>query len=78
MQRAPNSKSNLDRAISRFAENDAVRANELGVALANAIVAQMIGAGVVKGGTSLRFRYGEMLTWKSATTKLAMLTRMTR
>lgn len=62
MKRPPNSKSNLDRAISRYADNDAVRANELAVSLSNAIVAQMIGAGVVKGGTSLRLRYGEEVT----------------
>ena len=29
MNRPPNSKSNLERAISRYAGNDAVRANEL-------------------------------------------------
>ena len=62
MKRPPNSKSNLERAISRYADNDAVRANELAVSLSNAIVAQMIGAGVVKGGTSLRLRYGEEAT----------------
>ena len=62
MKKAPNSKSNLERAISRYAENDSVRANELAVALANAIVAQMIDAGVVKGGTSLKLRYGEKAT----------------
>jgi len=62
MKRAPNSKSNLERAISRYTNNDAVRANELAVALANAIVAQMIGAGVVKGGTSLKLRYGDKAT----------------
>ena len=62
MKRPPNSKSNLERAISRYADNDAVRANELAVSLSNAIVAQMIGAGVVKGGTSQRLRYGEEVT----------------
>ena len=62
MKKVPNSKSNLERAISRYAENDSVRANELAVALANAIVAQMIDAGVVKGGTSLKLRYGEKAT----------------
>ena len=62
MKRVPNSKSNLERAISRYAENDSVRANELAVALANAIVAQMIEAGVVKGGLSLKFRYGDKAT----------------
>lgn len=62
MKRAPNSKSNLERSISRYVNNDSVRANELAIALANAIVAQMIGAGVVKGGTSLRLRYGDKVT----------------
>jgi len=62
MKRSPNSKSNLERAISRYTNNDAVRANELAVALANAIVAQMIGAGVVKGGTALKLRYGDKAT----------------
>lgn len=62
MKRPPNSKSNLERAISRYVDNDAVRANELAVALSNAIVAQMIGAGVVKGGSSLKLRYGDKAT----------------
>lgn len=62
MNRPPNSKSNLERAISRYVDNDAVRANELAIALSNAIVAQLIGAGVVKGGTSLKLRYGATAT----------------
>ncbi len=62
MNRCPNSKSNLERAISRYTNNDAVRANELAIALSNAIVAQLIGAGVVKGGTSLKLRYGDEAT----------------
>jgi hypothetical protein len=60
MKNAPNSKVNLDKAIERFAGN-ALRAAELRGLMANAIVAQMIGEGVVKGGTGLRFRYGEKL-----------------
>lgn len=62
MTKAPNTKSNLDRCISRYTGNDAIKANKLSVALANAIVAQMINAGVVKGGTSLKFRYGDNVT----------------
>lgn len=59
MKSAPNSKTNLDKAIQRFAgSQDFVRANELRGLMANAIVAQMIGDGVVKGGCGLRFRYG--------------------
>lgn len=61
MKNAPNSKVNLDRAIERFA-GDSIRAAELRGLMANAIVAQMIGGGVVKGGTGLRFRYGDKLT----------------
>ena len=62
MKRPPNSKSNLERAISQYVDHDAVRANELAVAFSNVIVAQMIGAGVVKGGTSLKLRYGDKAT----------------
>ena len=61
MKNAPNSRANLDRALQRFT-GDFARANELRGLMANAIVAQMIGGGVVKGGSGLRFRYGEMLT----------------
>ena len=55
------SRANLDRALQRFA-GGYVRANELRVIMANAIVAQMIGNGVVKGGSGLKFRYGEKAT----------------
>ena len=49
MKNAPNSKANLDKAIDRFAGNP-LRANEVRNLMANAIVAQLIGNGVVKGG----------------------------
>lgn len=61
MKSAPNSKANLEKAIVRFAGNP-VRANEIRNLMANAIVAQMIGDGVVKGGTGLKFRYGEAMS----------------
>ena len=61
MQRAPNSKANLDRAIFRFAGSP-VRETALRGEMANAIVAQMIGEGVVKGGSGLKFRFGETMT----------------
>ena len=61
MKNAPNSKANLDRAIQRFA-GDVLRANQLRNLMANSIVAQMIGDGVVKGGSGLKFRYGEKMT----------------
>lgn len=60
MKSAPNSKANLEKAILRFAGN-ALRGNEIRNLMANAIVAQMIGEGVVKGGTGLKFRYGESM-----------------
>ena len=61
MKKAPNSKTNLDKAILRFT-GEIRQANELRTLMANAIVAQMIGEGVVKGGTGLRFRYGDRKT----------------
>jgi hypothetical protein len=57
MKKAPNSRTNLDKAVERFAGTPA-RAAELRNLMANAIVAQMIGDGVVKGGSGLKFRYG--------------------
>ena len=61
MKNAPNSKTNLDRAILRFA-GDVARSNDLRNLMANSIVAQMIGDGVVKGGTGLKFRYGGQMS----------------
>ena len=62
MKKPPNSKTNLDRGILRFAEGEPRLANELRNMMANGIVAQMIGEGVVKGGSGLRFRYGDKRT----------------
>lgn len=61
MKSAPNSRVNLDRGIERFAGNF-VAANRLRVEMANAIVAHLIGDGVVKGGSGLKFRYGDGAT----------------
>ena len=61
MKNAPNSKTNLDKAILRFA-GEIRRANELRLLMANAIVAQMIGDGVIKGGSGIKFRYGNVKT----------------
>lgn len=57
----PNSRRNLDMAIDRFAAGtqDPLR---LRVALANTIVGQMIPEGAVKGGSSLKMRYGDGAT----------------
>lgn len=56
--KAPNSRRNLDIAIERYAEgrDDAVQMRRT---LANAIVGQMLPSGVVKGGSSLKLRFGE-------------------
>ena len=61
MKSAPNSRANLDKAIQRFAGN-IVKTNELRNLMANSIVAQMLGKGVVKGGSGLKFRYGAEMT----------------
>ena len=58
MKNRPMTRTNLDKAISRLAGNDPRRTLELRFSMANAIVGQFIADGVVKGGTSLRFRYG--------------------
>ena len=46
MKNAPNSKTNLDRAILRFA-GDVARSNDLRSLMANSIVAQMSRAALV-------------------------------
>lgn len=57
----PNSRVNLDKAIERaFGRGDgALRARTI---LADVIVAQMLPEGVVKGGSSLKIRYGNGAT----------------
>ena len=56
----PNTCTNLIRAINTVATGtDAVR---LSRQLANVIVGQMLPDGVIKGGSSLMFRYGSRLT----------------
>ena len=57
----PNSRRNLDMAIDRLAAGtqDPLR---LRIALANTIVGQMIPEDAVKGGSSLKMRYGDGAT----------------
>lgn len=57
----PNTCTNLIKAVNRIAGpgRDAL---QLGRAIANVIVAQMLPDGVVKGGSSLMFRYGGEMT----------------
>lgn len=57
----PNSRRNLDRAIQRiFAPTD--NALQIRTTMANAIIGQILPDGVVKGGSSLKLRYGNELT----------------
>ena len=57
----PNSCTNLVKAINRLA-GDGRDPLRLSRALANVVVAQMLPDGVVKGGSSLMFRYGGDMT----------------
>lgn len=57
MNRRPNSKVNLDRAIQRLYGTQA-RYVEIRSIIANAVVEQFLPQGVVKGGSALRLRYG--------------------
>lgn len=61
MPKRPNSRRNLDIAIHRLAASDSefVRFRAF---LANAIVGQMLPDGAVKGGTALKFRFGDSAT----------------
>lgn len=65
--RVPNSRRNLDRAITRIAGSQGgfVRAR---TSVANALVGQMLPNGAVKGGSSLKIRFGDVAT--RATTDL--------
>ena len=61
MKNAPNSRTNLDKAILRLA-GSAPQANEYRSLIASTIVAQIVSHGVIKGGGGLRFRYGKKMT----------------
>lgn len=53
----PNSRVNLDKAIERvFGRGDAALRDR--TIIADVVVAQMLPDGVVKGGSSLKMRYG--------------------
>jgi len=57
----PNSRRNLDIAIDRIfgTEQNSIQIRTI---LANTIVGQLLPGGVVKGGSSLKFRYGDKTT----------------
>ena len=59
--RIPNSRRNLDIAIERVfgATDDPVRVRKL---MANTIVGQLLPRGAIKGGSSLKLRYGDKAT----------------
>ena len=57
MDKPPNSKVNLDRAIQRIYGTGA-KYVEIRSMIANTVVGQFLPEGVVKGGSALRFRYG--------------------
>ena len=58
MNKRPMTRVNLDKAIARLAKNDPRLTVDIRMSMANAIVGQFLSDGVVKGGTSLKFRYG--------------------
>lgn len=58
MIKRPMTRINLDKAIGRLAHNDPRKTIDIRMLMANAIVGQFIPEGVVKGGTSLKFRFG--------------------
>lgn len=57
--KTPNSRRNLDEAIKRAFGADYLQAR---IAMANAIVGQMLPEGVVKGGSALKLRFGDAAT----------------
>lgn len=61
MTKRPNSRVNLDRAIERIFGNYELT-TEIRSIMANTIVGQMLPEGVVKGGSSLKLRYGNQCT----------------
>lgn len=58
MKNRPQTRVNLDKAIARMAGDDPRLAIDIRMSMANAIVGQFLPEGVVKGGTSLKFRLG--------------------
>ena len=59
MKNRPMTRVNLDKAIARMAGDDPRLTVDMRISIANAIVGQFLPEGVVKGGTSLKFRFGE-------------------
>jgi hypothetical protein len=58
---APNSRRNLDIAINRIL-GQTVNPQQVRTVIANTIIGQFLPEGAVKGGSSLKFRYGDKAT----------------
>ena len=58
MKNRPMTRVNLDKAIARMAGEDPRMTVDIRMSMANAIVVQFLPEGVVKGGMSLKFRFG--------------------
>ena len=61
MVKKPNSMRNLDKALHRIAKDDADYVN-LRSFVANVVVGQLLSEGVIKGGSSLKMRFGDAAT----------------
>jgi hypothetical protein len=57
----PNSRRNLDIAINRMLKNE-TNPLQIRIVLANTIIGQLLPKGAVKGGSALKFRYGDKST----------------
>ena len=57
----PNSMHRLDNALKRMTPNEKAYVNTRSL-VANAIVASMMPSGAIKGGSSLKVRFGDALT----------------
>ena len=57
----PNSRRNLDAAITRFT-GESTDVRRIRLVIANTVVAQMLPHGVIKGGSALKLRYGNEAT----------------
>ena len=68
MTKKPNSMRHLDDAIRRSCGGAAQDYMRLRTCMANAIVAQILPDGVVKGGSAIKMRYGDAAT---SSTKLS-------
>lgn len=62
MTKRPNSMRHLDDAIRRECDGSSSDYLKLRTLMANAIVAQMLPDGVIKGGSAIKMRFGDTAT----------------